>query len=324
MINADAIEFWRERKDRALDNISNARLILYTLLVLISINVVLNIYSMPLIFILYLAVYFPIIVFIRSDLSRDYERLMSDEFSRKISLDTFNSGFKDMIVDILGKFNIESRIEYYVTTNNFDYSPHVFAKDRINFLVLPLGFFKLLSEKPDQAKAILAHEISHIAQEDTGLTFMIKVLLKYIFSIILPLQLVIMSPILYYSFIDSREERMEAENARMAIFGTGDVQYQMGRMQEHLESARFNERIFWILASTMVILALVYIYFRRIAYRSEMTADIGGAVMTSKGAIKDAIERVLTDVKYKKKRVFWFTVNPSIEWRLNKLERMKI
>ena len=53
-------------------------------------------------------------------------------------------------------------------------------------LVLPLGFLRLLQETPDQAKAMLEHEMAHVDQEDTGLWSQANLFHKLTMKVMVP------------------------------------------------------------------------------------------------------------------------------------------
>jgi Peptidase family M48 len=319
-MNNSILNYWKNLKNKSVRNVEIARGILYLIFFVQIINALVGIYNSPLIGIIYFVVYFPLIFLIRQDLSKDFDNLMSDDFSKPIDIDTFNINLKLMIDEALEKFDISEQIEYYISINNFDYSPFVFSRTKVNFLVLPLGFFKLMYERPQEAKAILAHELSHIAQHDTDLTIFIKIFLKYVFAILLPIQLLILSPILYYSYQSSKEYRQEASDYNNAMFANGGagISYYQDMISDSYANAKQSEKIYWGVLFSLVVLFLLYGYLRLITYNSEKTADVGAAAITNTSAIESIISRVLDDRKYKKRKKFWFTVNPSVDWRLRK------
>lgn len=66
---------------------------------------------------------------------------------------------------------------------------YVYSHLGASHLVVPLGFFKLLESQPGQAKAILAHELAHIAQGDEQLWSLAR-LYWHISGYLIPVRLV--------------------------------------------------------------------------------------------------------------------------------------
>ncbi|PZR30054.1 MAG: hypothetical protein DI535_00715 [Citrobacter freundii] len=184
---------------------------------------------------------------------------------------------------------------------------------------------KLLYDQPEEAKAILAHELSHIAQRDTDLTILLKIFLKYVLSILLPIQLITAAPSLYYAYNQSVEHELEANRLFTYMLGSGDINdsYYNKEIDRNFAMAKEERGMFRGVLISSVILGLICIYLRRVVFNSERTADTAAAAITSPIVVKNIFQRILHDRKYKRKQQFWFTINPSIKWRLKKIVRLE-
>lgn len=313
------IDYWKHCKKRAILNVKIARFFFFIIFAYLVLNTVVNSMASPLAAIIPCVLYLPGLYFIIKSLSKDFRTLDSDAFSKRIDIANFNEELKRLVQEIQQTFGIEERVEYYVTVNNFNYSPHVFRKADTNYVVLPLGFFKILRQDPSEAKAILAHELSHIAQKDTSLTLLLKVFLKYAFIVLLPLQFLILSFAIYYGYSSSLEAEQEAKSYRASIFSKSiEIKHGLEGIERSSEQAEQSRALFLRSLIVLSVFVLFYAYLRKIIYNSEKTADLGAAALTNATVIQSVIRRISEDRKFVAPTSIWFTVNPSIRWRLKK------
>lgn len=95
-----------------------------------------------------------------------------------------------LLIEVSERLNIKKdKLKIYVNPQNYGLSPNVQNKNKFNIIVIPLGYFKLIDENREYAKIILAHELSHIKQQDSNLLNFTKVFLK-ILAFLIPFNII--------------------------------------------------------------------------------------------------------------------------------------
>jgi hypothetical protein len=124
-------------------------------------------------------------------MSNDYMR----RFTAAVASDTLlelnegqGGGFWALLEELCACMGVDFRkVRVRLATRNYDVGPSVIEHEDVTFLVIPLGFFKLLEVDREAARAILAHELAHVCQGDTNLWLLSESYLTAIRKFLMPL-----------------------------------------------------------------------------------------------------------------------------------------
>ena len=196
------------------------------------------------------------------------------------------------------------KVKILVKVKRFSSSPTtVEANGKIN-LILPLGFFKLLKSDPECAEAMIAHELAHSKQKDSGLLVQMGFYLKFV------------KYILIFDFLKT-------------VFNLYLANY---FLQDHVQVLLDKKKVDmnWLaldLASQMaltifeIIISLLFFFFlRRRFWRAEELADFAAAIYSTPKGVND----YLMNYSEVKEHRHIYSLHPSIKRRLKKLESYKM
>lgn len=165
-----------------------------------------------------------------------------------------------------------------------------------NLLVVPLGFFRLLSKKPSTARAILAHEIAHIKANDIDNYLFTSIYANNITKYILPG--ILISILLKLTVV--------------SFFATQALNYLPVSYNDVLEEQ------FWM-ATAPVPVVIYYFTIAKLRRISEFNADMAAMIATDFKAIKSAIEMTYDMTS---DSVFFLKLHPTKSQRIMKLEKL--
>lgn len=173
--------------------------------------------------------------------------------------------------ELIEKIGIRKDVELHYHTSDFSQSPHVVQIKDSYHIIIPMGFLKIFSKNERHAKSIVAHELSHIIQNDLDVLFSVKVFTRILFKYILPIQIVI--------FISNCFLFISIYNSRL------------------LEYYQINYVEYFV----MTFLSIpIYLLLRYIMRFSEKVADFTAAIVTGSESTIGALRQSLTIAKSKK------------------------
>ncbi len=187
---------------------------------------------------------------------RRYYLLKSLKFNKNYK--NITDGLPDELCSILNSILKELprklNTETWVSIKDRGTSPSVYEIKRKVYLIIPLGFFKLLKTKNGLAKAILAHEFSHVLQGDARLALIFKIFSRIIYSLILPVILI----------------------AILVKFGATNFEMQT--------------RIEFLIKNFIGFVFLLFLFGKQIIFNSERVADLSAVFFTSPETTMQAIK----------------------------------
>ncbi|MCP4250585.1 MAG: M48 family metalloprotease [bacterium] len=204
---------------------------------------------------------------------------------------------EDAIASVMNEMGLpNTEINVWLAPRRFGSSPEIrVTRDNAFHLIIPLGFTECMNRDPEAARAILAHEAAHVAQQDVTLWRLADAYALVIIRVLLPIALVTSG---ITAFIASEDSDRDVGVAAKAA-GTLLV-FLLAFVKDGLPALTFFYSI------------------RTLRRRSEALADLG-AFLHADG---EALRRALTDyVKTAERPVFGiFAIHPSIPWRVSRID----
>jgi len=275
-----------------------------------------------------LLLYVPIIIYIWKQVSRLTSMLKRGRF-RNITLNQ-PAALAQCTGSLAGQMGIPvDSLEIWLNNKSHFASPSVCAWRGKKHLILPLGFFKILSGDPGMAYAIIAHEFSHIRQRDADLLVTIKAVIRSIIVVMVPMTALVVIGIVMTNMQDNQRSLMDEMDSRMqaieyATQGDNTLSRQLARgyfdqadLTDQTISENEKQNIFAVVQ--LVLLIVGYQVLRRVINHSEYTADLGAAIFCSSPQVRAA----LGAYEVEKKRpliVRLFSLNPSRQKRLSAID----
>lgn len=213
-----------------------------------------------------LAVFVAAVAMMRNRYATSYTKSVGDGASRVLARDALPA-LTGMLDALSEKMQIgKDKIEVVLQGRRYDTSPSVYADEEVARLYLPLGFVKLLRSAPNQAEAILAHELSHVVQKDTYLWLLAESWLFAAKKLLLPVNIIVAIVVIALQF-----------------YAVQTIPYGY-----EVDGNAFAVEIVRALIPVAVILAFSY-SIRQLRRRSENIADLGACAFASKQGLIDAL-----------------------------------
>lgn len=253
----------------------------------------------------------------RFTLARMFRRSMLD-----VTHSLPNGHTKTILHALIRRMGVdERRLRIWIDMQGRGSVPSMFWSPRYYHLVLPIAFTALMGRDRSLGGAVLAHELSHVVQDDVSMAVYTDSILKVIWRLYIPVQLLVLLPLSTLSNIASiNHSRQEATStfllgARLGIPGEAVIvspeqMVKASRLRQLAEvDALYALETGALTISTEVLLMLM---LKRLRTRSEATADLASAAFVSGTALGRIFER--TKPRSTLGKVIHF-VEPSVRLR---------
>lgn len=95
-----------------------------------------------------------------------------------------NREIEPLLEKLSARMRVRWRLTLRLDLRNTSVSPSINVEGKEYYLIVPLGFLLFLRIDPDAARAVLAHELGHVVQDDVG---QFRAINAYVRGVILPL-----------------------------------------------------------------------------------------------------------------------------------------
>lgn len=185
------------------------------------------------------------------------QRVLAVDATREFDLDHVPS-LQEALREIATVLKVSlQKVKILLAPCDYSVGASVLTSRGITYIVLPLGFLKLFGGEPAQAKAILAHELAHVAQRDSRLWLLVKAYTQTIRKISIPV-----------------------------AWATGII----GLLVAIGTETATLQSLVQVFSRPAILWAFMY-SARTLRHRSERSADLAAAAVVGVDAIQAALER---------------------------------
>ena len=225
----------------------------------------------------------------------------------------------DVIAPVLGVD--PTKIRLWMNVFDGAREPSIAEAEGEIHVVLPIGFFKLQKDPQDweAAKAMLAHEITHVAQRDSDTWFYASAFSRYALRVLLPIACIPLLAVLVLGLLNGMQHSNEVSASSTA--SSISLINEDSRLEERSSSNGSN--VPWAVSVLVVsinpaVLLWTWYVVRNGRRASEIAADMGAVLVGSEGGIKTFLSWYAEDAEYDAKmKASWF--HPSPTFRLKQV-----